>query len=101
MFSTKEIFSGIKTFSVYINYKAAHNKNTFLAKLTFEELRRLSEFRNGLITQEIGAFLKDNPDYNSKPSINLCRKFRIEQDFHNSLQLSYLQPTILQVPLDF
>ncbi|MBT3354335.1 MAG: class I SAM-dependent methyltransferase [Candidatus Scalindua sp.] len=51
---------------MYINYKVAQNKTKVLIELSFDGFRRLSEFKNGLITQEMGDFLKDNPDYTSR-----------------------------------
>ena len=66
IYSPKEIILGVKTLSIYINYKSAQNKIKFLSELPFDEFRRLSEYRNGLITQEMGDFLQDNPDYTSK-----------------------------------
>ncbi len=64
--SPKEVIIGIKTSLMFINYKAEQNKIKFLSELSFDEFRRLSEFKNGLITQEMGEFLKNNPDYTSK-----------------------------------
>ena len=66
IYSPKGIMLGVKTLIMYNDYKAAQNKIKFFSELSFDEFRRLSEFRNGLITQEMGDFLKDNPDYTSK-----------------------------------
>lgn len=64
--SPKELMLGIKLLFIYIEYRATQNKIKFLYKLSFEELRRLSEFKDGLIKQEVSGFLQDNSDYNSK-----------------------------------
>jgi 2-polyprenyl-3-methyl-5-hydroxy-6-metoxy-1,4-benzoquinol methylase len=66
IYSPKEIILGVKTLLMYTNYKLAQNKIKFLSKLPFDEFKRLSEFRNGLITQEMGDFLQGNPDYTSQ-----------------------------------
>lgn len=72
---------------MYINYKAAQNKIKFLPELSFDKFRRLSEFKNWLITQEMGDFLKENPDYTSKFNEWMFSQSNLEGIYDVSLKI--------------
>jgi len=66
LFFLKEIAWRIKLLLLLTIYRTTSNKIEFLNTLPFESLRRLAEFRSGLIKQEVCTFLKNNPKHNSK-----------------------------------
>lgn len=62
----KKIILNLKVWPIYIQYLLSKDKKKFYFQLSFEEVRRLSEFRNGLLAPEISRFLEENPEYNSR-----------------------------------
>lgn len=66
LYHLKEVLWRTKLFFLLTIYQTTSNKKKFLNILPFESLRRLAEFKDGLIKQEVCLFFKDNPEHCSK-----------------------------------
>ena len=62
----RERISRLNTWRIYNKYLLTQRKNTYLSKLSFDHLRKLSEFRKGTLKNEIGAHLLTNSECNSQ-----------------------------------
>jgi len=62
----RKIISRLNAWRIYNKYLSAQDKDTYLSKLSFDHLRKLSEFSNGILKNEIGTYLLTNPECNSQ-----------------------------------